>query len=392
MLCEKSLCVGCGACHDICPFEAIKMVKDLRGFQIPKINESSCISCGKCEMVCPVLNKTSIRPFRECFVGASTSRELILNSSSGGIFSAIAEWVLDNGGVVFGAALSDDFYSLRCLSTEESTMNKLRKSKYIESEADCIYKKIHTELLKNRLVLFCSTPCKISAANRYLNQVGAQKDKLLLVDFACHGVSSPLLWERYLKELEIRYSSKCKRVDFRCKKYGWDFSHFLKIDFENGKTYYGDSIGNGWYRLYIKGIGHREACYSCDFMKHSEGDLTLGDFWNEKLSVRSTSKGSSLILSRTVKGSKMIVNISSELSLRKLDYIGEELFKKKGESEEKIKKNKLFFQGFLQDEININKLAKQLAGTNLLKGWLMRVRIIRNISNGLYRLLRKGVL
>lgn len=391
MLCEAELCTGCAACHNICPKHSIQMLQNKTGFWVPQINSETCIFCKECARVCPVLHKTEPAEIVAAYSGYSKSSDVLRCSSSGGIFSVLSEWVLKQGGVVFGTAFDGGNYSVSCRGTDDTTLACLCKSKYIESETAGVYQKVCLALQNGRYALFCSTPCKISAMINYAVMRGVSREKLILVDFVCHGIGSSFIWKNYLQSKEKQHGSQCESADFRCKKYGWDFSNVLKLTFQNGKEYYGDLIGDPWYRLYVKRIGLRPSCYVCDALKHSAADITCADFLGASLAQREAhSGGLSLILARSAQGRELLKIISNEMvfqSVRPEEY--QYIFEVQDYGKAKSASRQLF-QNFLSDGFSIGDFAKRHGGTNALRGKLMRNRMVRRFANTAYRLKGKG--
>ena len=218
---DKSLCCGCSACYDACPKSAITMIEDKEGFLYPAIDEDKCIDCKLCEKVCPTKNKKKNKSLLEAYAAYNTDENIRLKSSSGGVFSLIAEYVLRNQGVVYGAAFDENFEveHLRVASVEE--LELLRGSKYVQSKLDGIYNLCKKDLEIGKQVLFTGTPCQVSGLKSFLRK---EYDNLVCMDIVCHGVPSRMVWRKYL-EYRINFAkSKIVQIAFRLKNEGWTVS------------------------------------------------------------------------------------------------------------------------------------------------------------------------
>lgn len=211
---EKKECCGCSSCAQKCPTGAISMIENEEGFLYPSIDKEKCINCGLCSKVCPQL-KTIEK--KEDYPKAYAMRNQNLNdlkeSSSGGIFSVIANYVLENGGVVFGAQYTDDFKVEHVGVENKDKLNLLRKSKYVQSDINSTYKEVESNLKKGKMVLFTGTPCQVYGLKSYLM---VEYENLILCDLICHGVPSPKAFQKYLGEFEKK-NKKVISYDFRTK-------------------------------------------------------------------------------------------------------------------------------------------------------------------------------
>lgn len=305
---SKQQCVGCAACEQICPVNAITMKKDREGFIYPFVEKTSCVNCNTCESVCPVLRaeKEKAKPV---ITYAAWNRNEIerLNSSSGGIFSMLARYILQNDGVVFGAAFSEDHYSINHIYIEkEEELNRIQQSKYVQSSIGInkTYRNVKCFLREGRLVLFSGTPCQVEGLIRYLDEYFPN---LYTVDVICHGVPSPLIWEKYLKRLEAKVGSTTKEVSFRNKEKGWN-DYSLKMTFANGKQYRELAGDDPYLRCFMLNYSLRPSCYTCHFKKENRSaDITLGDFWGVEIVFPSMSdgKGCSLVILHSQKGKEL---------------------------------------------------------------------------------------
>ena len=215
-------CTGCGACENICPVSCIQMKPDYEKFLYPVIDEQACIHCGKCEEVCPVKNKVQrddgIKP--EAYALVIGDEDIRRESSSGGAFTVLADYVLDKGGVVFGVGLSEDCRVVTHMAIDnKDELFRLRGSKYVQSSIGRSYQEIKNLLECHRPVLFSGTPCQVEGLKKYL---GKEYEELLTADLICHGVPSQYVWNKYLDYREKVSGATVRRTYFRHKKYGWN--------------------------------------------------------------------------------------------------------------------------------------------------------------------------
>lgn len=317
-LANNKQCCGCGACENVCPQSCIEMRRNGKGFLYPTVNVDKCIGCGMCEKSCPVLNTETNPPsiVKAAYAAFTIDEEVRLESSSGGIFSELAEYVLQNGGVVFGCAMSEDCKKARHIMIEKpKDLKYLRGSKYLQSEIGRTYRETKEMLKRQTLVLYSGTPCQIAGLKAYLGN--NTYDNLLTVDVICHGVSPQSVWKNYLCTLENKFSANADTVSFRNKLYGWK-NFNLSCSFKNGSEYHG-KVG---YDLFLKGFVSdyylRESCYNCKFKgKNIQSDITLGDFWgiDNVLPEINDDKGVSVVLVHSEKGQSAINSILNKIKL-----------------------------------------------------------------------------
>lgn len=302
-------CTGCGACYNICPRDAIQMVPDPLGFLQPEIDTSRCISCCICEKTCPVLNEEisngALKP--NCYA-VQANDELRKNSSSGGIFSCLAEYVLKSGGVVFGAAW-DGNLTVRHRRVENlDDLAVLRKSKYVQSDTHFVYREVQELLKQGRTVLFSGTPCQVAALNHFL---GNPSEHLFTVDILCHGVPSTKMLKDYLAESQ---SKSIVAVDFRPMCKGWHQSpECMELTYVDGEKKIITRKRNPYEEGFHAMLTLRESCYNCRFAEcPRQGDLSLGDFWGirDHDSALDDNLGTSVVLANTEKGTSLLHAVS----------------------------------------------------------------------------------
>ena len=270
-------CCGCGACVSICPRQCIVLKKDdTEGFLYPEVDSSLCCHCDACERVCPMLNdNASLKPLY-VIACRNEDKDVRISSSSGGIFSSLAEHIISKGGVVFGVRFSDDFgKAIFCEISNTSDISLLRGSKYMQAETTNIYTLVRERLHQERLVLFSGTPCQIRALRLYLGQ-DAHSSLLYCVDIICHGVPSSEVWRRYLHN--VIGNQIPSHVSFRDKTTGWkNFSMVIKTPTEAYSCVHRDDL---YMQSFLRNVNLRPSCYNCQTKNGRSGaDLTIGDFW-----------------------------------------------------------------------------------------------------------------
>lgn len=298
-------CTGCGSCLNSCPKDAISMQLD-GDFPYPVIDAGACVGCGLCERACPALHpRFDNAPEPDCYAYWAPD-EVRAMSSSGGAFTMLAEEVISQGGVVAGAAYSEDCYSVsyRIAETQDD-LAALRGSKYLQADAGHVYRQVRRALSEGRQALFVGCPCEVAGMRAFL---GKDDPNLLLVDLVCHGTPPQALFERYVREQEARHGSKAVRVSFRDKSFvAWN--HSLSIDFADGGEYRGRRSEDPYLRAFLDRLMFRESCGHCPFARlPRQGDLTIADFWDvdrydESLDDR---RGTSLLLVNNARGERML--------------------------------------------------------------------------------------
>lgn len=313
---EHNKCTGCGACYNACPTKAVSMEYDTEGFIFPKISQNRCINCGLCVEKCPEFHVDRINSlFHEegkC-MAAMVEDDVRMESSSGGAFSALAEWIYSQGGIVCGAVYSDDYKQVyHIASSSRDDLKRLRGSKYVQSDIKDVYTKVKQALNENKKVLFSGCPCQVAGLYSFL---GEKNELLYTVDLICHGANSVYAYQSYIEELAN--GRKIRKVNFRDKsEAGWTTP--VSIDFEDGTKYYAAWDKNDWYPAFLGGIINRECCYNCRYAKGERvADITLGDFWqiHRWKTEYNDWKGTSLVLLNSIHGENLYSEIENSLKL-----------------------------------------------------------------------------
>lgn len=303
----KQECCGCNACGDICPKGAISFTADQEGFLNPVIDHNKCINCGLCDKVCPSINVDKLKrndfELPKCFAAVNKNLEIRFDSTSGGVFSALAKKAYRHKYYVAGAVWNDDWTVSQVISNVRHDLEKLRSSKYIQSDTRGLYKKIKQLLIQGEYVLICGTPCQIAALKSYL---GENYENLITIDFICQYVNSPYIWQKYIEFVEKEHNSKVIYIKDKNKELGWR-KLCNKIVFENGDVRYDIATENYFRKCYMElGVASRPSCYECKFKGFPRiADITIADFWGvEKYCPKELDNnlGTSLVLCNSQKG------------------------------------------------------------------------------------------
>ena len=308
---SKEMCSGCKACIDICPTKAITMCKDEEGFEYPQINQEKCINCGKCSRLCAFKRKNineAQKPISIIGVKAKNEKERI-SSRSGGIFSVLANYIIEQSGIVYGCVLSKDLEVHHARATTQEQLKEFKGSKYVKSNLKNVYSEAKNDLQEGKIVLFSGTGCEI--AGLYATLKNVDTSKLYTCDLICHGVPTPLIYEEYIKFMEKKENQKITHVDFRDKSFGWS-THKETLSFEDGKKLTANYYTELFYSHHIL----RPSCYNCQFSNMDRvSDITIGDFWGIQKENPEfyDEKGISLALVNTGKGQEILEHIKEKL-------------------------------------------------------------------------------
>lgn len=309
---NKSYCCGCTACESICGVGALSMVPDKLGFVYPTIDVDKCIDCGLCQRVCSFKSLIPSLDKRFPLFYAARHRNVneVERSRSGAVFVALSDWILNNGGSVYGAALTDTFEVFHKRVTTFAERDSLRGSKYVQSDISGIYKQVKYDLINGMKVLFSGTPCQVSGLKSYLSILKVDLSNLLLVDVVCHGVPSPFYWRDYISYIERKEGTRITSVNFRDKeRFGWS-SHKESFRFANGES---KSFRHSFYH----DIMLRRSCGVCPYSSTQRvSDITIGDFWGwERLGcpINDDNKGVNLLMVNTEQGEYIFDEIKGRL-------------------------------------------------------------------------------
>lgn len=411
LISDKHNCCGCSACVQICPQKCISFEEDEKGFRYPLVNQEFCIDCGLCEKVCPCINQDIPKEPLAVYAAINPNNEIRLRSSSGGIFTMLAEAIIDEGGVVFGARFNDEWEVIHDYTETKEGLEVFRGSKYVQSQIGDTYKLVHKFLIEGRKVLFSGTSCQIAGLLHYI-----QKDykNLITVDVACHGVPSPLIWRDYLNRVvdnpkdivkkssifrTIADKSDITKISFRDKTKGWkNFSFVIRdkslISQKNSNTQKGscDSIcisetflQNLYIQLFLKNLSLRPVCSKCPAKKGKCGsDITIADYWSldKKYKELDDDKGTSLI----VVFSKIGYDLVNSLNIRKIETTYLEAIKGNPILTECVKEPELtsvFWETYKKEGFyGIKKIIRKLS-PHPIRAMLTTVRIWINKKAGI---------
>ncbi len=302
MLTGKSCC-GCRGCEQACPQKCVTFFTDKEGFLYPEVDETRCTECGVCLKKCPVYTKPECGKSPKVFAAKIKDKQTAFGSTSGGVFSAVAEHILDNGGVVYGCAFDESLTARHIAVESKAELQRLRSSKYVQSDLSGVFSALKKELKNGRQVLFSGTGCQCAGLKNFL---GRDYDNLILTDIVCHGVPSPLLFEKYLEYKGSKMGGKITAYNFRSKeKRGWDL-YYKAETAGTSKSDYG--FFDPYYNAFLNCKTYRESCYVCKYANSSRtGDITLADYWGiEKFHPSFyDSNGVSLVLVNTDKGERL---------------------------------------------------------------------------------------
>lgn len=315
---NKKDCCGCWACENVCPKRCIQMTEDHEGFRYPVVDKEDCINCGLCEKVCPVIhaNKEDAAKPQMGYLAQHKDEEIRHQSTSGGAFTAIATWVINQGGVVFGAGYKNGTFVVAHQFVEKTEdLSIFRNSKYVQSEIGDCYHQILDFLKDGRLVLFSGTPCQIEGLRGFLRY--KDFENLYLVDFVCRGVPSPGVFKKYVEAQRQQIGGELTKILFRDKYYGYHYSSLSCYNKDSTKDYHKGVDSDAYLRAFFNNLSDRPSCYECPFRKrYRYSDLTLWDcFPIEKYTKDFDGKGTTRILAHSEKGKRLLKDAGNELRI-----------------------------------------------------------------------------
>lgn len=319
-----SQCCGCSACFAICPTDAITMQPDSEGFSYPSVDYNRCIKCNKCINVCPLKSScmTEDALYKQQYIALKhRKQEIVRASSSGGAFTAISDYVLENGGIIYGVVFDENIRAVHARADNKQARDNMRVSKYVQSDLQVTFKQVRDDLENGTTVLFTGTPCQVAGLKSYLKK---DYENLFTADVICHGVPSPLMFDEHIKNIEKTRRTKVKKYKCRSKAKGWHV-HCEEAEFANGKREYGTPLLQEHKVLFYAGYILRPSCYECKFTNlHRPSDISLGDFWGIERSMPDwdDQDGTSMILVNTQKGEKLCESINTDVQIRPSETYG----------------------------------------------------------------------
>lgn len=317
---DKVKCCGCTACFNICLKKCISMQPDTEGFLYPIVDKKQCVNCGLCEKVCPILN---YKPIEEktpaAYVIRTKNQNDLMQSTSGGFSTPLAQWFFSKGGSVWTASYDDNWNVVhREFTKDDVDFSKTRGSKYVQSYLGDTYTKIQDELKKGRWVCFIGTTCQVYGLKEFLKK---DYENLITVDLVCHGTPSPKLWEKYIDFQTKKYNSRITDINFRNKTYGYH-SGTMMLKFENGKKYTGSARVDYMLKSFFSEIASRPSCYTCKFKQLNRvSDYTVFDCWHmgELLGKKDDDRGYTNLLVHTDKGGELLKEIAAAYEIFQVD-------------------------------------------------------------------------
>lgn len=353
---DKADCTGCSACANICPRGCITMTADSEGFLYPEVNTDICVDCRLCEEVCPMINKPMPHDIKAVYGAKNKDDSVRFTSSSGGMFTLFAEAVLNEGGLVVGAALDENHTVKHCIIDSMDELTKLRGSKYVQSIIGDTYTKVREYLRAGKTVLFSGTPCQIAGLKRFLIK---PFNNLITIDVVCHGVPSPRVYRKHLAEIASKAGEPITCVRFRDKSNGWKqgetlfFTEHYKVGAPKRQE--------PFMRLFLNNIIIRPSCSDCAFNnKRSLADITIADYWgiDKQFPEFDDDKGVTLVIVNTEAGQAIFESIKNRAEVITTDFAkGAEYNLAVAKSIPLHRKRGFFFTNM--DNYSIDELVKQ---------------------------------
>ena len=314
---NKAKCCGCTACENICPKKCITLIPDEEGFLYPSADESKCSQCGLCEKVCPMLNPPKFTRHTEpaTFVAQTKNDSILPLCASGGVVTTLARHLVRQNWYIAGVAYDEEFKVIHGITNEENRIDSFAGSKYVQSDLGNVFTAVQGRLKSEESVLFCGTPCQVAGLRRFLDR---DYDNLITIDLACHGVPSPLLWEKYVEYIEKKHG-RLKRVNFRSKRFGYHVT-VMEETHDDGKSYFGSARTNLMSKIFFSNIADRMSCYRCPFKTVNRiSDLTVYDSWHASdlaVGLRDNDKGYTNVIVQSEKGKRLLDQCSELFFLR----------------------------------------------------------------------------
>jgi len=308
-------CCGCTACASICAHDAITMKPDALGFLYPEIDESRCVDCSLCEKVCSFVKKSDTKNDITTPVAYAVRHKdihQVETSRSGAAFVALSDWILQQGGIIYGVGYKEHFVVAHKRAINKEQRDEFKGSKYVQSNLDGIFRLVKEDLHNGHLVLFSGTPCQVGGLKSYIPE--RYQKNLYTIDIICYGVPSPKLWNDYIDYIEQRYKNVIISVNFRDKgKYGW-YDQKESFIFKNGIVLYNNTYADLFGQAFL-----RHSCFKCPYTNlKRNGDITIGDYWGWQRTdqyFNKDGKGCSLAIVNSTKGVRWFEKASSQLNI-----------------------------------------------------------------------------
>lgn len=312
---QKQECCGCRACYDVCPTKAISMSPDEKGFLYPSIDNGKCIDCGLCVNVCDFRKFTPTELAPDCYAVKHADEREIATSRSGAFFIALAQYVLNKNGVVFGCVIENSRYVFIKYATDKEGVDAFKGSKYVQSDTRDTFKECADFLRSGRSVLFSGLSCQVHGLLSYLKNVKVNCDKLITCDIVCHGAPSPKIWKQFVDRTEQIESDEVVSADFRDKNlFGWR-EHIETLKLKSGRIL----SRKRWTDIFYAHVMFRESCYNCKYTTpNRKTDFTIADYWGIEKNVPQfdDNKGVSLVLVRTQKAKNIFNSLNNIMAVK----------------------------------------------------------------------------
>lgn len=380
---KKEKCCGCTACAAICPKNCIEMKEDREGFRYPCVDEDKCVECGACEKVCSILNEIKEeKKEQEGYIIQNKDQKVLKESTAGGAFTAIAQYVLKKNGVVFGVELSKDLQARHIYVENEQELYRFRNSKYMQSVMDKkgeTQRRVKEFLNEDRYVCFSGTPCQIEGLKKYLKK---DYPKLITVDVVCRAVPSPMIFRKYVEYQENKMKQKISLVRFRDKYYGYKYSTMNVVTDKNKGNYHKGVESDPWLRAFFSNICDRPSCHECHFRKqYRVSDFTIWDCFNVGRFSKEldNDRGATRMLVHSEKGKEIFKHICKQYNYVQVDP--EKLIEGSKEVKESVVSNARRAE-FFED-------ANKLNGVELYNKYFpetIKVKLERIVRLGCYKL------
>lgn len=316
MLCEITKCTGCQACANVCFKKCITMKNTHEGFLFPKISQTSCISCKRCEQVCPIIDTPKLSVHTISYAMKNKNLNEKTQSTSGGIFTLLAEHVLEKRGVVFGASYDSDFSVRHIGISDKEHLSLLQGAKYAQSKIGECFTEIKRKLKAGQSVLFSGTPCQCAGLKSFL---GKEYDNLITVDIICHGIPSPKVWQAYIdyRSQKENHGVRPQKINMRSKVSGWSrYGYSTEFDYGNGNVTRIHNSQDLFMQVFIGNICLRNSCSNCK-AKGVERctDFTLGDYWGiwNQHPEFDDNKGTSVVFVHSQKGQAILEQLRDKI-------------------------------------------------------------------------------
>lgn len=320
---NKNECCGCSACARCCPAGAVTMAADSEGFLYPQIDGARCTDCGICQKVCAFKKVSSDKISALAAYAAKHKDDAVRQTStSGGVFTALSDVILNKGGAVYGAAYADSMQVKHERADTKARRDAFKGSKYAQSDLGDIFSRVERDLADGKAVLFSGTPCQVDGLRSFLRRKpGIDERNLTLCDIICYGVPSPLIWKEHVHFLEKKHKSRLTSYSFRSKKYGWNKPVEEGV-YQNGFADSKSLVSQIFMRLFYQGRIFRPSCHVCPYTRiQRPSDITIADFWGVEKTMPDfhDQNGVSLVLVNSEKGRELLDAAACDIELLAAD-------------------------------------------------------------------------